>query len=454
MVDVDSVSLAITVCAAFLLCALAVGGGVGGGALYMPVYVGLLDDAHIAVPLAKITTNGVAWSAFFFNLFARHPDDSSRPLINYDVALIMEPLTLIGTILGVALNVVLTSGHVLFTLVTVLGFTAYRTIEKGFKQREKELKFIADQAANGEQPAPAQELTPVASFGGERAALLDDAVESTAAAEKPIAFPWPKILTMVGLWLFHCACLTYAGGPFAIGCGNLEQRGAIVMNVLVQTLFTLCWRSHCLRKQAAKHASEFGDTTSTLLAASSQGGREGSSTTPAGTSSISTTTSGGRRLLQENFHFGTMNTLAYPLLSGVAGVCAGSLGIAGGLIKGPLMVDWGLAAQSATATAIFMIMFTSSSTILQFIILGRLELKISLLLWFTGFGGGLLGSKIVADVLRKIDRQSFVTFFLGFIIVASAVCMSSVVLLQMLGIFPQPRSDAGDLDYCDLAALH
>eukprot|EP00392_Amoebophrya_sp_AT5.2_P016036 g16274.t1 len=225
----------------------------------------------------------------------------------------MEPLTLIGTILGVALNVVLTSGHVLFTLVTVLGFTAYRTIEKGFKQREKELKFIADQAANGEQ-------------------------------------------------YFFCP--------------------------------------------------------------------------------------------NENFHFGTMNTLAYPLLSGVAGVCAGSLGIAGGLIKGPLMVDWGLAAQSATATAIFMIMFTSSSTILQFIILGRLELKISLLLWFTGFGGGLLGSKIVADVLRKIDRQSFVTFFLGFIIVASAVCMSSVVLLQMLGIFPQPRSDAGDLDYCDLAALH
>lgn len=109
-VTVPALVLAATM--AFFLCALAVGGGVGGGALYMPVYVGLFGDAHLAVPIAKITTNGVAWSAFFHNIFATHPDDRRRPLINYDVALLLEPLTLVGTIFGVLANVTMSSGRV------------------------------------------------------------------------------------------------------------------------------------------------------------------------------------------------------------------------------------------------------------------------------------------------------------------------------------------------------
>lgn len=48
------------------------------------------------------------------------------------------------------------------------------------------------------------------------------------------------------------------------------------------------------------------------------------------------------------------------------------------------MLNWGLAAQSATATAIFMIMFTSSSTVLQFVLLGRLDLQMGSLFWLTG----------------------------------------------------------------------
>ena len=55
----------------------------------MPIYVTVLKDAHLAVPLSKVTTNGVAWSAFFYNVRARHPDNPNRPLINYDVALLV-----------------------------------------------------------------------------------------------------------------------------------------------------------------------------------------------------------------------------------------------------------------------------------------------------------------------------------------------------------------------------
>merc|ERR1719329_1707722 len=103
------------------------------------------------------------------------------------------------------------------------------------------------------------------------------------------------------------------------------------------------------------------------------------------------------------------STLIYPLLSGFAGICAGGLGIAGGLIKGPLMLNWGLAPQASTATAIFMILFTSSSTILQFILLGRLNLSQAMCFWFIGFAGGLVGSKIVAELMKRCGRQWQIT---------------------------------------------
>lgn len=53
-----------------------------------------------------------------------------RPIIDYDVALIMEPMTLVGTIIGVYGNKIFPSWLITFLLVILLSFTTYRTIKK------------------------------------------------------------------------------------------------------------------------------------------------------------------------------------------------------------------------------------------------------------------------------------------------------------------------------------
>lgn len=60
--------------------------------------------------------------------------------------------------------------------------------------------------------------------------------------------------------------------------------------------------------------------------------------------------------------------LKYPLYSFISGVMAGLLGIGGGLIIGPLLLELGLHPIVSTATSNFMVLFTSSSTSIQFII--------------------------------------------------------------------------------------
>jgi len=368
---------------AFSISSLAVAGGVGGGALYMPIYIFLTEDAHIAVPLSKVTTNGVGWSAFFFSLLKQHPDGG--PLIDYDVALLLEPVTLVGTIVGVILNAWMTTAEVLIILVVVLSITAWKTGVKGFEQKRKEDAEIELQnLENLQNGVPSAE------------SATDTTNEDIAAflAYESRQYPWEKLCAMASLWAVHAAIEMAVGGPKAVMCGGMVPKAAIGCNVAVQCTFTLWWRRRVLRRQARKE--EMG--------------------IPSG-----------------SYRLDSNSTMAYPALSCFAGVCAGALGIAGGLIKGPLMVNWGLLPQAATTTAIFMIVFTSSSTILQFAILGRIELVSAAVFWLAGFGGGLLGSKVLSELMRSTGRQSYLTIFLALLIVLSGVSMSGVSLMQMAG---------------------
>ena len=61
--------------------------------------------------------------------------------------------------------------------------------------------------------------------------------------------------------------------------------------------------------------------------------------------------------------------LKFPCYSFISGLMAGLLGIGGGLILGPLLLELGLHPIVSTATSNYLVLFTSSSTSIQFILL-------------------------------------------------------------------------------------
>jgi uncharacterized membrane protein YfcA len=69
------------------------------------------------------------------------------------------------------------------------------------------------------------------------------------------------------------------------------------------------------------------------------------------------------------------NVVLYPLLCTAAGFGSGCFGIGGGTITGPLMLALDMHPQVVAATASFMILFTSSLTTTQFLIVGALNLE-------------------------------------------------------------------------------
>jgi len=102
------------------------------------------------------------------------------------------------------------------------------------------------------------------------------------------------------------------------------------------------------------------------------------------------------------------------------------------LIKGPFMLEIGLAPQSAVATAVFMIFFTSSTTSFQFALLGALDPKLSVVFSVIAFLGSLIGTALVASLVARLKRQSIVTFLLAGLIFLSMLSMIAVGTSRLL----------------------
>ena len=86
----------------------------------------------------------------------------------------------------------------------------------------------------------------------------------------------------------------------------------------------------------------------------------------------------------------------------------------------------GVLPQVATATSAFMILFTSSATSIQFIIMGTLPLKLALWYAMVGFLSGILGLKFVGYLIRKYKKTSLIIFILAGVIGLSALVMGLV----------------------------
>lgn len=81
------------------------------------------------------------------NLVKRHPH-ADRPLVDWDLILVMEPLTMAGAVVGAFTSKVLPDWLLVISLVFLLAFTTYTTLEKGLQQFAKETKLHQESLKN------------------------------------------------------------------------------------------------------------------------------------------------------------------------------------------------------------------------------------------------------------------------------------------------------------------
>jgi hypothetical protein len=117
-------------------------GGIGGGGLVIPCYVIVTRlTLKQAIPLGSVTVLGGSLAALILNLRRRHPL-ADRPIIDWDLILVMEPLVLVGTLFGSILHRVISAKVLSVLLVLLLSIVAHTTLVKAKRMYDAEKKYI------------------------------------------------------------------------------------------------------------------------------------------------------------------------------------------------------------------------------------------------------------------------------------------------------------------------
>jgi uncharacterized membrane protein YfcA len=102
-------------------------GGIGGGGLLIPILILILKfSTHEAIPVSKLMIFTGSLTAFIMGLEHKHPHRPGIPL-DLNVAGVLVPMLLLGTMVGVSLNKVMPASIILISLTLVLIVTTYIT---------------------------------------------------------------------------------------------------------------------------------------------------------------------------------------------------------------------------------------------------------------------------------------------------------------------------------------
>jgi len=391
----------------FFTIALAAPTGTGGGGILVPMYMIIGHfSPHSAIPLSKATILGGAIANNLINIQRRHPF-ANRPLVDYDSLQILVPSLLIGTILGVFLNAVSPAWLVTFGLVVSLGYSFSIAAKKAWAMYVEEVvKALPEkEPLLGERKEqPAQHY----SFDEDK---LEPKLREIIKAESRHDFRAIGMILVSWILVAVCSLIKGGSGPNQfVACGSWSFW--LVALLPFPIVMVLSW-------QIGTSLNEKYDSKKAC----------------------------GYRFAEGDAVWDEQHVRIFPLVSIIVGILAGALGIAAGTLLGPLLLQVGLNPVVSVATTGLMVLFTSSSTTMQYLFLGRLKLDYAIFFTLVGTVAAAIGNTVIHYVSRKYRKTWFVVAILAITIGLSAV------LLGYVGYYRAIRSwlegeDMGFRDIC------
>eukprot|EP00397_Hematodinium_sp_SG-2012_P039745 GEMP01043440.1.p1 GENE.GEMP01043440.1~~GEMP01043440.1.p1 ORF type:complete len:525 (+),score=101.45 GEMP01043440.1:214-1788(+) len=345
-----------------MLCAVA---GMGGGGVYVPLMLLLLGlSTKEAVPLSQVMILGGSLVNIFMFAGDRHPKFPNRPRIDYEVVMLLNPALACGVTLGVICHVIAPGWLIVSMLLLALALAFHNTLRKGVCAWKKETEAM-------------------------RVAGTTDMLHDASYAE-----PEPVVCSAYMEWLHplsaatvkHCALISL------VWCGFLA------FNLLQPTKCS----SYYWIKVAAQVVFCIGFTV-------------------LGTYNLVRDTKNSADL-----EWSTRNLRLYPVLAMGSGFLGGFLGIGGGMVMGPLMLELGMVPEANQATTALFVFLTSSLASVQFWYLG-VEMP-QYVAWYTVWVimATFIGQTGVGYILRIYQRSSIIILSIA-AVVGVSMCMMTIV---------------------------
>jgi uncharacterized membrane protein YfcA len=464
---------------------IAAGGGIGGGGVLVPIYILVMKfTPKYAIPLSNVTVFGGAVANTVLNMSKRHPL-ADRPLVDWDLILVMEPLTIAGALLGAFLNKLLPEAILVISLVALLSFTAYETLKKAIRMYraethamhaaqnngseltrlaraldkeeldkeeecqvtalldndnddddddddddeeekidvEEEMKEEAKLSTHPSSSSSQHQQSSSSSSNNSRITIKATPPRFSSAVELQNEEDLYKILQEerhVPTRNVQILCLTLGiiifinlikgGGssfpsPLGITCGSIPfwiANGLMILWTIIVILFA---RDYLIRRYKLKARVNYP-------------------------------------YVEGDIAWDHRATIIYPVICTAAGFFAGMFGVGGGIVTGPLMLAMGVHPKVSSATNAVMILFTSFPVTTSFIVFGLLDMEYAGVCLVLGFVATLIGQWGLFYLMQKYQRNSYIAFSIGGIVLLSAFLMTIQSLLSMAD-SGGPRPPAG-----------
>ncbi|KAG7337226.1 sulfite exporter TauE/SafE [Nitzschia inconspicua] len=453
-------------------------GGIGGGGLVVPCYIIAIGlSPKQAFPIGSVTVLGGALASLILNLRRRHPL-ADRPIIDWDLILVMEPLVLVGALFGSILHRVVAEKILSVLLVLLLSTVAHTTLRKARRMYDAERRYIehlktarsdylsrvasfrtafrmseagwsADALAGMDpesrtvsasylppSPVRTQSLdsrsmnttTPVSPRmdAHERQRILilnpDFVTLRSDLLEEEKVTPRSKIMALCAKFsVLIFLNITLGGGafrsPWGIECGGLSFW--VVHVIMVAFLVSSAWaaQTYLINRHELKEIIRFD-------------------------------------YVHGDIKWDPRTAIIYPFFFILAGTCAGMFGIGGGMITVPLMLAMGVHPAICTATSSTMVFFTALLSASSFAVFNLILWDYAIVCFFIGFIGCLIGQGIMQKARQtstgsaNFERNSFIAYCTGSVIMLCALLMTLQYVLQLVG-FDKNRSYYYEGGLCD-----
>ncbi|GFP79086.1 hypothetical protein PHJA_000052100 [Phtheirospermum japonicum] len=311
-------------------------------------------------------------------MFARR---GAKPLIDFEIALLSEPCMLLGVSCGVICNLMFPEWLITIFFAFFLAFCTFKTCRSGvlFWKLESEgmrrthggcLRMVE----SGEEGCGESNKVPL--------------LWSGAVGEGKVGIPWMKVGMLVVIWLSFFVLYLLRGNRYGQGIVNIEACGTGYWIIsFIQIPLAIIFTAWMLRGRK---------TLSNTVATQQENVGEPKS----------------------------HESLLFPVMALFAGILGGIFGIGGGMLISPLLLQIGIEPEVTAATCSFMVLFSSTMSAIQYLLLGMENIYGPLTFAAICFVASLVGLTLVQRAIMKNGRASLIVFSVGTVMALSTVLIT------------------------------
>ncbi len=360
--------------------------GLGGGLLFIPVLLLILNFyPHEAIPISKIVIFAGALTSFIQNTKVKRPHRNCKAL-NYNLIIVNTSNLLLGTVFGVTLNKILPNTLILFLLCILLFYYSYKTF-KTF------LKFYKEEST-GELHSMSSQMNSISSRN-----INYDINQPIDQVEREIykdqfLLRWDKLKFIVFPFVIMAILSILRESNMVSKC-SLFYWILILLFALTVVSFDHLVLQHIEKEYEYRKLINFPYD-------------------------------------EKDINWTRETIIKLNIIGFIAGFIAGTIGIGGGVVLGPILLDLGIHPIVGTVTTNFLVLITSSSTTFQFILFKMLNYQYGFLCIIFSSIGSYCGTYLVNNYVKNTGKQSFIVLILFFVVIISAAVLPLTSLINII----------------------